>query len=69
MVLMLQYPNTILNQNPLINLSRSDNKWEFFKVRHLLCRQAAENFSCVCRGVHNRDKCQALHASVAGLVH
>ncbi len=29
----LQYPNSVLNMNPLINLSRSDNKWEFFKVR------------------------------------
>lgn len=28
----IYYPNTILNQNPLINLSRSDNKWEFFKL-------------------------------------
>lgn len=30
---LLQYPNSVLNMNPLINLSRSDNKWEFFKVR------------------------------------
>lgn len=27
------FPNSVLDTNPLINLSRSDNKWEFFKVR------------------------------------
>jgi len=26
------FPNSVLDTNPLINLSRSDNKWEFFKV-------------------------------------
>ncbi len=29
----MQFPNMVLNTNPLINLSRSDHKWEFFKVR------------------------------------
>ena len=31
------YPNSVLDTNPLINLSRSDSKWEVFKVSAPRC--------------------------------
>ena len=27
------YPNSLINVYPILNLTRSENKWEFFKVR------------------------------------
>ena len=27
------YPNSMMNVQPVLNVSRSDNRWEFFKVR------------------------------------
>lgn len=29
------YPNSMMNVQPVLNVSRSDNRWEFFKVREL----------------------------------
>ena len=33
------YPNSLVNVVPILNLTRSENKWEFFKVSHHTCLQ------------------------------
>ena len=34
------YPNSLVNVVPILNLTRSENKWEFFKVSHHTCLQS-----------------------------
>ena len=45
------YPNSMMNVQPVLNVSRSDNRWEFFKVRHTLCKRTWDLAVCVCNEV------------------
>ncbi len=41
------YPNSLINVVPILNITRSENKWEFFKVWVIAARKLSESlFMC-----------------------
>lgn len=41
------YPNSMMNVQPVLNVSRSDNRWEFFKVRSVFWYLPAMSGCCI----------------------
>lgn len=48
------YPNSMINVVPILNITRSENKWEFFKVRQH-CMSAI--WVLLCSGWHHKWAC------------